>query len=544
MTFAPTVLGSGLSGYAFLQRTEATQKALLSRTPEIARETDRFATKLQDVQTSDQLMADRAMRKVALGAFGLLDDLDNNGFIQKVLDSDLQDPQSLANRLADKRYLALAQTFNFAGEGGPALPQAVTVEDVATKLAGLKTVEDLMSDRGLLRASLEKYGVADQINNTYFLEQVLTSDLTDDTSFVNRLSDPNLVAFAEAFDFAGKSSAQDRLTNIADVFTDQFETIPTTDDLLANETLLQEALALFELEANIYNTDFLRDVLNSDMSDDASVANQLEDKRYAALSQAFGYGNPPVDVNGTPLLDDNGDIVVEKSKLEVLVDTVNERDGAVPTVQDFFRDPMLLIATLNVFDIPQGLEETKFTNRILTSDPNDPTSLVNVFPDQRFTVLANAFNFQTPSTERVYPPGFVEQITQNYLDQQFEIGVGNVDQSMRIAIALEGDLTDVVALGSSNDTRWFSIMSSNVLREVFETALGMPDSFGTINIDKQLTEFEKRSTAIFGTSEVADFIAPDKLDELRDRYLSQSSLQGTFGSGPTNPAIALLSAIS
>ena len=86
-------------------------------------------------------------------------------------------------------------------------------------------------------------------------------------------------------------------------------------------------------------------------------------------------------------------------------------------------------------------------------------------------------------------------------------------------------------------------MSSSLLREVFETALGMPDGFGTINIDQQLTEFEKRSEAIFGSSNVQDFIDPDKLDEIRDRYLLQASIQGTGGSTTTNAALTLLSAI-
>lgn len=543
MAFAPTVVGSGLAGYTFLKRTEAAQKALLARTPEIARETERFAARIQDIQTSDQLMADRALRKVALGAFGLIDDLDNNGFIKKILDSDLNDPQSLANRLADKRYLALAQAFNFAGSGGPSLPKAETRDEIATKLAGLKTVDDLLSDRSLLRASLEKYGLADQAGNTYFLEQVLKSDLSDATSFVNRLSNPDLVAFAKAFDFAGKSAAQDGLTDIAAIFKGQFDTIPAADDLIANEPLLKAALSLFQLDDAIYNETFLREVLTADVTDENAVINQLEDGRFAALSRAFGFGNPPVDGNGDPLLDANGDPVVEKSRLEVLVDTVNARDGAPQTADDFFNDPKLMLATLNLFNVPQGFEETQFTRRYLSSDPADPTSLQNVFADPRFRVLADVFNFQPPATERTYPAGFVEQITQNYLDQQFEIGVGNADQSMRIALALDDNLADVVALGSTNNTRWFAIMASNLLREVFETALGMPAGFGTLDIDQQLTEFEKRSQSVFGTSAVADFIQPDKLNEIRDRYLLLNSAQGFGTGGTSNGALTLLSSI-
>ena len=118
MAFAPLVTGTGVIGWGFLSRTREKQQAVFEKSPTMARDTARFAAEIQSIQTSEQLMDNRDLLRVALGAFGLDDDLNNRAFIKKVLDSDLTDSKSLANRLADKRYFALAQSFNFAGTGG------------------------------------------------------------------------------------------------------------------------------------------------------------------------------------------------------------------------------------------------------------------------------------------------------------------------------------------------------------------------------------------------------------------------------------------
>jgi len=106
MTFSPLLFGSGTAGYAYLTRTREDQQARLAATGEVARDTAALKDRLESIQSSDDLMDDRALLKVALGAFGLDEDLDNRAFIKRILDSDLSDGTALANRLADKRYLA------------------------------------------------------------------------------------------------------------------------------------------------------------------------------------------------------------------------------------------------------------------------------------------------------------------------------------------------------------------------------------------------------------------------------------------------------
>lgn len=113
MTFPITVGIGGYSGWLVLQRREERQMELLSRDPVVQRNTSHFRDRIEVMSSVDELLGDYRSLSVALGAFGLEEEIGKRGFIKKVLESDLSDQRSLANRLSDKRYLKLAQAFGF-----------------------------------------------------------------------------------------------------------------------------------------------------------------------------------------------------------------------------------------------------------------------------------------------------------------------------------------------------------------------------------------------------------------------------------------------
>lgn len=106
----------GLPGWRVLQRMEGRQKEIVAKSPIVQRHTDHFRDRLELTDTADKLVGNYRMLSVALGAFGLQDDIGNKAFIKKVLESDLDDRKSLANRLGDKRYFRLAEAFDFHGK--------------------------------------------------------------------------------------------------------------------------------------------------------------------------------------------------------------------------------------------------------------------------------------------------------------------------------------------------------------------------------------------------------------------------------------------
>ena len=113
MTFTPALPLTGYAGWVFLKRTAATQQAALEKQPELTRDEAYFREKIGKVNSAEELVADRRLLKVALGAFGLENDINNKAFIQKVLADGTLTEGSLANRLADKQYQKMSAAFGF-----------------------------------------------------------------------------------------------------------------------------------------------------------------------------------------------------------------------------------------------------------------------------------------------------------------------------------------------------------------------------------------------------------------------------------------------
>lgn len=123
MAFAPQIPLGGPAGWRFLLRTEATQKAAFEKGPALARELQYFADRIGAVDSAADLVADRRLLKVALGAFGLEGEIDKKAFVRQVLESSGADPEALANRLTNKSFQKLAQAFGFGNSAGGSVGQ-------------------------------------------------------------------------------------------------------------------------------------------------------------------------------------------------------------------------------------------------------------------------------------------------------------------------------------------------------------------------------------------------------------------------------------
>jgi hypothetical protein len=115
MSFQPVLPLGGYAGWKFLQRSLDTQQARYAESPIQARDRQYFREKIGSVTTAAELVSDYRLLRVALGAYGLQDDLPNKAFIQKVLSDGVEREDALSNKLADKRYRAFSEAFGFGG---------------------------------------------------------------------------------------------------------------------------------------------------------------------------------------------------------------------------------------------------------------------------------------------------------------------------------------------------------------------------------------------------------------------------------------------
>ncbi len=119
MSFQPQVTSTGLSGWRVLQRTQSLQQASFDKSPDLTRDVDYFMDKIGDVKTAQDLVSDRRLLKVALGAFGLDADIDKKAFVRKLLEQGTTNKTALANRLTEPSYKKFAAAFGFGESTDP-----------------------------------------------------------------------------------------------------------------------------------------------------------------------------------------------------------------------------------------------------------------------------------------------------------------------------------------------------------------------------------------------------------------------------------------
>ena len=133
MSFQPFVPTGGIAGWRFLQRSQDMQVQAFNAGPVMARDTDTFLARIGQIRSAADLVADRTVLKVALGAFGLQDDIDNRAFIQRVLGDGTKADDALANRLSDKRYRAFSAAFGFGPGAVPLTGRRDEMEGIVAR---------------------------------------------------------------------------------------------------------------------------------------------------------------------------------------------------------------------------------------------------------------------------------------------------------------------------------------------------------------------------------------------------------------------------
>ncbi len=154
MSFNPVIPLGGYAGWTFLNRTMAKQTEAFVKSPEIKRDEDYFRANIGKINTADDLVKDRRLLKLALGAFGLDADIDNKAFIQKVLKDGTLNTSALSNKLADKQYLKFSAAFGFGDFSAPRSKQSDFPDKIITAYRARQFETAVGSQDGDLRLAL------------------------------------------------------------------------------------------------------------------------------------------------------------------------------------------------------------------------------------------------------------------------------------------------------------------------------------------------------------------------------------------------------
>jgi len=77
MSFGPVIPVGGYAGWRFLQRTVEVQKERFVASAKMQRDEAYFRDRIGGISSAEELVADRRLLQIALGAFGLGEDIGN-----------------------------------------------------------------------------------------------------------------------------------------------------------------------------------------------------------------------------------------------------------------------------------------------------------------------------------------------------------------------------------------------------------------------------------------------------------------------------------
>lgn len=152
--FQPVIPATGLVGWRFLQNTYDAQFDAFTKSSQLQRDTDYFREKIGSITNAEEFVADRRLMTVALGAFGLEEDINNRFFIQKVLQEGTTSDDALANRFADTRYREISEAFGFGPQEFLKVGEADFVEAVISRFEAASFEIAAGAQNGAIRIAL------------------------------------------------------------------------------------------------------------------------------------------------------------------------------------------------------------------------------------------------------------------------------------------------------------------------------------------------------------------------------------------------------
>lgn len=218
--------------------------------------------------------------------------------------------------------------------------------------------------------------------------------------------------------------------------------------------------------------------------------------------------------------------------------------GTITTAEELVSDRRLMKVALGAFGLDADIDNKYFIRKVLEEGTLASDSLANKLADKTYLKFSEAFGFGDFSVPRTALSDFADEILGKYETRQFEVAVGDSDESLRLALSIQRELPDLAAGTTSNNARWYSIIASSSLSTVMQSALGLPTSIESLDVDQQLEIYKEKAEAVFGTSDVSELAEADNLERVVRLYLVRTQIDSATSATGSSIALQLLQGTS
>ncbi|WP_262878994.1 DUF1217 domain-containing protein [Roseicyclus sediminis] len=209
------------------------------------------------------------------------------------------------------------------------------------------------------------------------------------------------------------------------------------------------------------------------------------------------------------------------------IETFREQIAEISTVKQLVENRDLYVFVMKAFDLEDQIFGKALMRRMLESDLNDRTALVNRLTDPRFREMYLALGFENGGTANPNTgnPAWQEGIVDRYLETVFINDQAAQNEALGAALEFK---RKAAAVETPLD-----ILKDRQMGAVVRLALGLPESVGTLDIDRQASLISSRL-------DLATLKDPAAVDKLVRKYVILSDALDTSRASQ-NAAVQLLS---
>ncbi|MCZ7462972.1 DUF1217 domain-containing protein [Rhizobium rhizogenes] len=420
--------------YDLINRDMKTSISRVAQQGLIERQTKYYKENIGNVKSVDEFLNNYQLYSYAMDAFGLGEMTYAKAFMKKVLESDLNDQNSFANKLTDERYREFAAAFNFTASTKTVQTEAqldkmiglygTSISDLDNSLSeetryykaiiGSVTNVDQLLQNDRARAYIFQVFSIDEKTYTYaHIRGLMTSDIADPDSYLNQKFGAAYNDAVEKLAMKGNIELHGQVTaRITAIDTSLAGTDLTTEQrtaLEAEKVTRQDQLT--QLEAVLPPKSDWQAKLAAITAEQTTLSNTVTQyDKLAQLAAAFEFKNDGTVAAGGAQKADNVKVMTDAyiasaPRVTPTVATLNRdyfesKIGSIKTVDELTSDARLLNYIKVAFDLSEVTIVTATIENILTSDLSDPNNYIATFGknDKRYIALREAFNFQADGT--------------------------------------------------------------------------------------------------------------------------------------------------
>lgn len=195
----------------------------------------------------------------------------------------------------------------------------------------------------------------------------------------------------------------------------------------------------------------------------------------------------------------------------------------VKSIDAFLKDDRLYRYAMKAFGLEDMSYAKAFMKKVLTEGIDSTDSFANKLSDKRYFEFAKTFDFKSYGATTTVFTRAQQGVVDKYTRQTLEENAGQQNEGVRLALYFERK--------ASGLTNYYQVLADPALSSVLRTALSLPDSFATTDIDKQVAYFESKLN-------IKDLADPEKLSTFLKRFTSLYELKN-----PTQTQTSLASVL-